>query len=397
MAGKRFLAPDMRSALRQVREELGADAVILSHRRVAGGIELEAAADATAVVSAPRPRAAATLTAPRPASATHAANDRAGADLQWPAAEPQQDSEWSRIQDEMRSMRALLEQQLSSSTWRQLEQQRPAQAGMWRRLNRMGLDAELCRLLLAGFDERQPPAQAWQKLMNDLAGLLPVTAVDPVLQGGVFAFLGPAGAGKTTCIAKLATRYALAHGSEGLALITTDRYRIGAQEQLRTISKILNVPLLAAKDQSGLEDLLYRLRHHRLVLVDTAGFSRRDPQLPEQLAMLDALGDRIQVLQVLPATSQYPVMKADQHAYRCHRLSGLILTKLDETASLGEPVSLMVRRNLALAYTSDGQNIPNDLAPANPRQLIAAAIGLARQRELDEQRLAQAMASIPAH
>lgn len=391
MVAKRFLAPDMRHALRQVREELGADAVIVSHRKVAGGIELEATVETSAAAAGLSTRGQGSPSAP-----VADQTSGAGPDLQWQGGGTSQASEWSQMQDEMRNMRALLEQQMSVSTWNQIEQRRPAQAGMWRRLNRMGLDAELCRLLLAGFDEQRPATEAWQALMQDLATLLPVMPSNPVQQGGLLALIGPAGAGKTTCIAKLATQYALAHGSEGLALVSTDRYRIGAQEQLRTVSKILNVPLLAARTESELGELLYRLRHHRLVLVDSAGLSRRDPQLGNQLAALDAVGDRLQVLQVLPATSQYSVMKADQHAYRCKRVSGVILTKLDEAASLGEPVSLLVRRNLALAYTSDGQNIPDDLAPADARQLVASAIGLARGRELDEQRLAQAMTTMSA-
>lgn len=372
MHSKRFVAPDMGKALRQVREELGPDAVILSHRKVSGGIELEAASEP------PPPRTAVVM--PQES-------------LDWPGETNHSQDEWRRMQDELRSMRDLLEQQLSHNAWGQMQQRRPGQAAMWRRLNRMGLDAELCRLLLVNFDDRKAPAEAWQQLMKDLAQLMPVTAPDPVAEGGVFAFVGPTGAGKTTAIAKLATRYALEQGSEGLALISIDRFRIGAQEQLRAVSKILNVPLLTARNDEELGDLLYRLRHYRLVLIDTAGFSRQDPQLQQQLAALNGLGERLQVLQVLAATSQYSVLKADQHAYRCEQTRGLILTKLDETASLGEPISLMVRRHLPLAYTCNGQNIPNDLATADPRRLVAATIALARQQECDEQRLAQAVAS----
>lgn len=388
MTAQRFIAPDMRRALRQVRDALGAEAVILSHRRVPDGIELLASSELHSGASMTQPATSGPLT-PSPATEVDPmAFERL-------APEPAS-SEWSCLQEEMRTMRALLEHQLSANTWSQLQQRRPAQAGMWRRLNRMGLDVELCRLLLAHFDEEQPVAESWQALMQDLSALLPVMESDPIQQGGVFAFVGPAGAGKTSCIAKLATRYALKQGSAGLVLVTTDHYRIGAQEQLRTVSSILGVPLLTARDEGELSALLYRLRHEQLVLVDTPGFARHDSRLTEQLAALDALGERVQVLQVLPATCQYSVIKADQHAYRCARLVGMILTKLDEAVSLGEPISLLVRRNLPLVYTTSGQNIPNDLAPAQARRLVASAIALARRQELDEQRLEQAMASITA-
>src|SRR5690625_2370536 len=152
MAAQRFVAPDMRRALRQVRESLGADAIILSHRRVAEGIELLASTE-----SEPPPRSA-------------------GAEEVTPEAAArgvEQGGELSRLQEEMHTLRALLERQLSAQTWDQLRQRRPGHAGMWERLTRMGLDAELCQLLLARFDEALPPAESWQLLMRDLAELLP--------------------------------------------------------------------------------------------------------------------------------------------------------------------------------------------------------------------------------
>src|SRR5690625_597090 len=373
MAAQRFVAPDMRRALRQVRESLGADAIILSHRRVAEGIELLASTE-----SEPPPRSA-------------------GAEEVTPEAAArgvEQGGELSRLQEEMHTLRALLERQLSAQTWDQLRQRRPGHAGMWERLTRMGLDAELCQLLLARFDEALPPAESWQLLMRDLADLVPTTEPDPVQRGGVFALVGPAGAGKTTCVARLATRHALEHGSAGLALVTTDHYRIGAQAQLRTVSEILGVPLLTARGEGELASLLYRLRHERLVLIDTPGLARSDPRLAAGMAELEQLGDRLQVLQVLPTTSHSSVLKADQHAYRSSRLAGVILTRLDEAASLGEALSLLVRRNLPLAYTSDGQDIPGDLVPASARSLVAAAIALARRQQLDERQLARAMTRV---
>jgi flagellar biosynthesis protein FlhF len=217
-----------------------------------------------------------------------------------------------------------------------------------------------------------------------------VLANDLIAEGGVFAFVGPTGAGKTTTIAKLAARYVLEHGNADVALVTTDSYRIGAHEQLRTLSRILNIPCKIVGAQLDLGTALYDLRQCRLVLIDTAGFNMRAPELQQQLAALSALGDRVRCLQVLAVNSQQQVLKAAQRAYRPDNLVGCIFTKLDEAASLGEALSLLIETGLPLAYVADGQAIPGDIVGAQAKALVAKTIELAKQIDCDEERLAQA-------
>jgi flagellar biosynthesis protein FlhF len=417
---KSFVATDMRTALRMVREALGEDAVILSNRRVAAGIELVAASEMPpepVPVNKPQaPRATRDDVADNSAdrfrdnlrdggAAARAygdANSYANSYTNRYADDAPADHRnggWWQMQQELRSMRDLMEQQYSNFSWQQYRAQRPAQAAMWRRLQRLGLDAGVVRQLLEepGSDQRSADKDrsandTWQHLMAGLSARIPVAATDLVAQGGVFAFVGPTGAGKTTTIAKLAARYVLEHGNTEVALITTDSYRIGAHEQLRTLSRILNIPCKIVGSQLDLGTALYELRQCRLVLIDTAGFNMRAPELQQQLAMLSALGERVQCLQVLAVNSQQQLLKTAHRTYRPTNLVGCIFTKLDEAGSLGEALSLLIETGVPLAYVADGQAIPGDIVVAQAKTLVGKTIALAKQIDCDEEQLAQAFA-----
>lgn len=385
---KSFIAPDMRTALRLVREEFGDDAVILSNRRVPQGIELVASAD---MPPPPEPRAE------RPAPAQAAAAHPFEYD---PAPREQRaaDPALGQMQQELRAMRDLMAQQYTHFSWQQYRSQQPAQAAMWRRLQRLGLDMPIMRELLDDplLNEQAAGSNAnevWQQLMGRLSARIPACDGDLVAGGGVFAFVGPTGAGKTTTIGKLAARYVLDHGNADIALVTLDSYRIGAHEQLRTLSRILNVPCKIVSAQRDLASVLYELRHCKLVLIDTAGLNSKAPELRQQVAALEALGDRARVLQVLAANSQRQVLRAAQQAYRTTNLAGCILTKIDEAGSLGESISALIVGGQPLAYVADGQAIPGDIALGNGKMLIGKAIALAKQNECNEEELAAAFAA----
>lgn len=400
---KNFVAPDMRTALKMVREALGADAVILANRRIPGGIELLATNEPVEMPPpAPRAVAAASLVAgaatPGPAAATAAVPKTAVAGVAaaarsaaFPDMEPQSerrsDAGWWQMQQELRSMRDLIEQQLAGFAWQQFRTRQPAEAAMWRRLQRLGLQPAVMRELLAEYDSSARAATAWQQLMSRLTARLPITGVDPVAAGGAYALIGPTGAGKSTTIAKLAARHVLAHGHEDIGLVTLDNYRIGAHEQLRTLARILNVPLKVATP-ADLPSVLYELRHCRLVLIDTAGLHGNSRELQQQLDALNALGDRIQCLQVLAANAQQQVLKSAHRVYQTSNLAGCVLTKIDEAGTLGEVLSLLIQSRTPLLYTTDGQAIPNDLAVAAAKPLVARTIELAKQVECDEEQLA---------
>lgn len=425
MQVKRFFAADMRQAMKLVRDELGADAAIIGNRRVAGGVELTAALDyqPPAAASKPNPaleaelrqtqariaQARAELDSPVRAAAT-ARKDRqlygaeparrpslaeamaAPAPAAAPAAVSQQALDAMRF--ELNGLRELLEVQLGSIAWGQLQHQRPKQAGLWRRLQRMGLPADLSRQLLERVASIAEPKQAWRMLLAHLARSIRTPEEDLLEQGGVIALVGPAGMGKTTTLAKLAARYVLKYGAHNLALVSMDSFRLGAQEQIKSLGRILNVPVSLVDPGQSLLQAMAPLAGKRLVLIDTAGLPASDPALRMQLEALAAQSLNVKNYLVLAATSQSQVFKAALHAYRSCGLAGCILTKLDEAGSLGEALALAIAQRLPVAYLADGPRIPDDLQVARAHQLVSRAVSLQAPEEPCEDTMAGMFAGL---
>jgi len=431
MQVKRFFAADMRQAMKLVRDELGADAAIIGNRRIAGGVELTAALDYKLSALAPRvPNmeledelrktqsrivsaqaeldtrsssdgvinrqlfAGLPLTAPEPLiEPTVNEAPRAPA----PAA-PAPAAVDQRLFDSMRSelsgLRELLEVQLGSLAWTQLQGSRPEQATLWRKLQRIGLSGPLARDLLGQVEDIAEPRHAWRMLLAHLARMISTPENEPLEEGGVIAMVGPAGMGKTTTLAKLAARYVLKYGAQNIALVSMDSFRIGAQEQLKTLGRILNVPVTHVDPGQSLAQALEPLLRKRVVLIDTAGLQASDPALKLQLESLAGRGIRARNYLVLATTSQKQVLTAAYHSYKRCGLAGCILTKLDETASLGEVLSLAISHELPVAYLTDGPRIPDDLHLPRKHQLVSRAVSVQMQEEPSEEAMADMFADL---
>jgi flagellar biosynthesis protein FlhF len=424
MQVKRFFAADMRTAMKLVRDELGADASIIGNRRVAGGVELTAALDyqiPAAPARQPNPALEAELrqTQAKIASAQAELVSRAQGDagkdrqllgappsmpaaslaaaLQQPQAAPAAVSD-QRALDAMRfelhGLRELIEVQLGSIAWGQLQNRRPQQANLWRRLQRMGLSAELAKALLERVANVAEPRQAWRMLLAHLAHAIKTPKQEPMDEGGVIALVGPAGMGKTTTLAKLAARYVLKYGAQHIALVSLDSYRIGAQEQLKTLGRILDVPVTLVDPGQSLTQALAPLARKRVVLIDTAGLPGNDPALRMQLETLASRGVNAKNCLVMAATSQSQVLKAAYHSYKQCGLSGCILTKADEATSLGEVLGLAISQRLPVAYLTDGPRIPDDLHVPRSHQLVSRAVGLQATQDPSEDTMAEMFAGL---
>ncbi|VVO85228.1 Signal recognition particle 54 kDa protein [Pseudomonas fluorescens] len=433
MQVKRFFAADMRQAMKLVRDELGADAAIIGNRRIAGGVELTAALDYKLSALAPRVpnmeledelrktqsrivTAQAELSLRGDGESDNATNRQLFAGLPLTAAEPLIEPTYAeprrpapaaatastgvdpRAFDSMRfelnSLRELMEVQLGSLAWNQLQGSRPDQANLWRRLQRIGLSGPLSRDLLAMITDIEEPRQAWRMLLAHLARMIVTPEVEPLEEGGVIAMVGPAGMGKTTTLAKLAARYVLKYGAQNIALVSMDSFRIGAQEQLKTLGRILNVPVTHVDPGQSLVQALEPLLRKRVVLIDTAGLQASDPALRMQLESLAGRGIRSKNYLVLATTSQKQVLTAAYHSYKRCGLAGCILTKLDETASLGEVLSLAISHELPVAYLTDGPRIPDDLHLPRRHQLVSRAVSVQMQEEPSEEAMADMFADI---
>ncbi|CSB63336.1 flagellar biosynthesis regulator FlhF [Vibrio cholerae] len=294
-------------------------------------------------------------------------------------------SELESMREEMTSIRRLLEHQVSGLMWQEVERREPLRAMLIKRLERMGVSLEMADQLACYIPEETPPPKAWKALLGLVSDQIPVVKHDILKRGGVVALLGPTGVGKTTTVAKLAARAAMEYGSDNVALVTTDTYRIGAHEQLSIYGRIMGCPVRVAKDSNELADVIYQLRNRRLILVDTAGMGQRDVRLSEQLdTLMQESGETIHSYLVLPATAQRKVLQETIEHFRRIPLSGCIMTKLDECLSLGEFVSVVVQNALPVAYIANGQRVPEDIVIAQPKYMVAKANELLEKSTEDE-------------
>ncbi|MGA0586338.1 flagellar biosynthesis protein FlhF [Dyella sp. KRB-257] len=478
---KRFVASDMRQAMKLVREEQGPDAVILSTRRLPEGIEIIAALDydealvreaarhgvpagdespAPAVKAStppfeetPSPRlwrrqtanaavapsvseapaAAARIESAAPPAVARSAPTRASAAPTAPmvraeapvasratpsaaaarpapaapntphttstaaiapapvarlaaaaAEEPvpmhpaveraMQDT--ARMRAELGSLREMLEMQLSSLAWNDMERRHPLRARVLREFTRLGIDADVARKLADDLPEQISAEQARYLPLGLLSRNVAISGRGDS-DGGMIALVGPTGVGKTTTIAKLAARAVVRHGAANVALVSTDHYRIGAAAQLEHYGRLLGVRVYPADDAASLRQMLEMLKGRHTVLIDTAGVSGTDPRLEQQMDVLNEVahsdGIALRISLVLAANAQAQSLEEAVRAYMPLTPASVLFTKLDEAPSLGGALSVLIRHKLPLDYTTDGQRVPEDLAVADARVLVLRA------------------------
>jgi len=345
----KVVAPSSREALRLLREKLGPDAIVLSNRVTADGVEIVATLDAPARL----PAAAKPLLA--------LANEGA-----------------SGLQ-ETHSMRGMAEEQLATQAWSDRQRRDPVRGHLLRTLLGAGFSARLARDILEHLPTGQNHASGMDFVKLALSRRVPLLEDEAALmaEGGVYALVGPTGVGKTTTTAKLAARCVMRFGTEKLALVTTDSYRIGAYEQLRIYGQILGVPVHAVQDAAGLDRVLADLRDKHMVLIDTVGLSQRDRAVSGQIAMLCGASRPVKRLLLLNATSHGDTLNEVVQAYRHGEhettgadLAGCIFTKVDEATHPGALIDMAIRHQLPVHYVSSGQKVPEHLMLVDRRALI---------------------------
>ena len=346
---KRYLARDAKEALARIRQELGPDAVVVTSRAVPGGVEFMAGRYQDLDAGAPL--------RPLPEQST------AG------------------LMAELKGIKHLIKSQLASLSWSLDKRRHPRRVEMVQMLLNAGFSPMLTRSLGArlprGLDSQGMNKWLRAVLIRNLAAW---TTPDRLWQlGGIWALVGPTGSGKTTTLAKLASRAVDALGAHQVALMTLDAYRIGAHEQARTYAELLGVELVLVNAPEEFLPALNRIAHKKLVLLDTPGLSPRDERIARLQKQLAAAAVR-QML-VLPAGFQGPVVETMLMAYGGPLLTACILTKLDEGGLTGPAIDGLIRHHLPVACLASGQRVPEDLFSAQAQVLVDRALR-ARQPEI---------------
>jgi len=437
MSVAKFVAANGREAMRKVREAMGPDAVVLSNRSIEGGVEIVAMRDtdlgavsASAQMYEPAVSAIAPAIAAAPSklqmlqalhddhepavpgyaplgllnapsmsplpSLAPAASSITPSHHAFAATAPTAAPEGAALGDlrgELASMRSMLERQfagLAHPSAPGVAAGDPLRESLFEWLINAGFSGQLSRTLLArlpvGTD--RPAAMAW--IRAEIASKVPVLENEDALfsQGGVLALIGPTGVGKTTTTAKLAARFVLRNGPQSLALLTTDRFRIGAHEQLRIYGDILGVPVHAVKDAADLRFALSAMKDKHLVIIDTVGMSQRDRSLSDQIAMLAGVQTPMQRVLLLNGAAHGDTLNEVVHAYRndgagaAGGIDGCIISKLDEATHLGSVLDVVIRHRLPVYYASTGQRVPEHLELAQADALVERAFLTPRRGSL---------------
>ncbi len=422
---RRFYSKNMRNALRQVNEAFGNEAAILSSQKTASGVEVIAALDydenllPSSIAATPKYEAMSerddaegvsketdksheqslvdqeifekTLQAFNPNLAnegptkTNNITEIEGSHRGSLGHASSSSVEWSTdpgliaMREELGLMRSMMSEQLKGLGWERFSEKDPIKAMLTRRFASLGISQAITQRLLPLVNSQQDAECSWQNSLALLAKSIKVSHDDLMQNGGIYAFMGPTGAGKTTSIAKIAARFAIKHGSSSVALISADDYRISAPQRLANFSKILDIPMASVSPKRSINHLLNHFRHKKLILIDTAGYSRKDQAIAKQLDSLQHTGKDIKRFLLMPATNQLAVLEQSIKLFKPYSPYSVIVTKLDESTSLGEVLSLVIENEISVSFTTDGQRVPEDLRQARNHHLVSKAVWLANK------------------
>ena len=399
MQVKVFEGHDMNSALKQVKESLGSDALILSTRTVRksklgllgkSSIEVTAAIDSPGaglgppVIGNPYVNYA----VPRIPEITPRERLRKRKVAESPAAKGKRLKEQQIVLDvkamrkEIGELKGLMKKQALAG----LSTRSAGDSGgsplvrMIEELTSRGAEPEVAEQIVRRELQRKSAEKrkvgVRDFLIRAIAGSVRCSGpfFGPTSKPRRIALLGPTGVGKTTTVAKLTADYLLNRG-QSVALVTIDIYRIAAAEQLKVYGEIMNVPVDVAGSLREFREILQRHRDKDLVLIDTAGRSPRDRQGIKELQEFIGPGSGIENQLVLSAATRERENRKAIKRFSAVPLQSLILTKLDECEGLGSLLNIHLRHDKPLSYLTDGQRVPEDLLLAEPGRVGQLVLG----------------------
>ncbi len=294
----------------------------------------------------------------------------------------------SAIEERLDNLAQLLEQQIQETKEEEAEERPDQKSKLVKLVYEQLLDNEVteenAREIMSEIDNKSSEIQVddllsniYQKIVLKLGQIKTIELCEK--KPKVVFFVGPTGVGKTTTIAKLASKYKLDHKCK-LAIITADTYRVAAVEQIRTYANILNVPIEVVYNAEELQQAIQKYAEYDLLFVDTAGRSHQNQEQQEDVKRLLQVAKEYEqeIYLVISATTKYRDLVKITQVYSDISSCRLLFTKTDETGALGNILNIKMLTNEPLSYVTFGQNVPDDIeitdAQAIAKQLLGGSV-----------------------
>lgn len=378
MTVKKYSSTSIRSALAQVKKELGDDALILSTKRLPKPPNDPYKGDIFQIE------------AMLPNTDESHAEGRFQKDLpDLSIEEPSvanldsmsSSTGWEILQKELGNIREMLYSVNHSEVFSDLLQTHPAIFSIYSRLIRTGLSEKRVQMIIAqSFSDSEQtissPSDYSKMVYKKLISIAKVQAPFYQKSSGsprIVAFVGPTGVGKTTTIAKLAAKLHIEKKMK-VGLVSIDNYRIGAFDQLKTYSAIIGLPCIPAFTKDDLVKALKKLKGMDFILVDTAGQSHLDYKRLSELRDIMTLDCDFSTQLVVSSTTGRLDMKEFVESFKILSPSGYIFTKVDETKRRGGIIDQLIEYQLPVSFLTNGQEVPEDIIVASEKNILQLLI-----------------------
>ncbi len=391
---KKFTGKSFQEAFAQVKETLGADAVILNSRKIKEGglLDFLGNKEIYEITAAVDDKKSAAKTAPMPLKARQAyrvppeaepgingnGNGR-NQDIPAPAAaKPVQEnsSEIRLLHDEIKDIKNTLNQVSEFLKYSRMPALPEPFKAVLKKLVDNEVHEDLAKAVVQTIYSRMNSSDYQDKgaVLKNVNTLLKrmVKISDPLENAKrrpqVVALVGPTGVGKTTTVAKLAANLKL-YSQKKVALISADTYRIAAIEQLQTFANIATLPMKVAYSPEDMRDAVQKLRDFDVVLIDTVGRSQKNEEHLANLNEFIEAANPDEIHLVLSLTTGFHNLQDIVRRFRVMRPNRFIFTKLDEAIHTGNILNVLYKHQLPVSYLTTGQVVPNDIVNAEKETL----------------------------
>ena len=397
---KKYQGTSEADAVQKAKDDLGKDAVIMNvkivKQRGLSRLFKKSYTEVTAAVDEPehrkeeaRPARSHSQEVTRTVRETEAIKEAAATKAEEVSSQKQTTDKTSAIEERLDTLAQMLERQIQDPKQEETESEEEQAADpnskiiklLYDQLVNNEVTEENAKEILDEIDNKRQNLQlddllasVYQKIVLKLGQMKTIEL--PEEHPKLVFFVGPTGVGKTTTIAKLASRYKLEKECR-LAIITADTYRVAAVEQIRTYANILSVPIDVVYSADELKQSIEKYREYDLILIDTAGRSHKNEEQKEDLRqLLEVVRDYDQeIYLVVSATTKYRDLVKITQTYSDISSYRLLFTKTDETGALGNILNIRMLTQAPLSYMTFGQNVPDDISETDAQYIAKQLLG----------------------